>query len=84
MWGYNETNSSNNTPQEVDIDQVYMPFAIDAILIIYNIMHLDDKEQELYINQEDINNLYTKNDIILFDDLFRTENGKTISEGGES
>ncbi len=59
-WGYDETNSSD----------FYMPFAIDAILIIYNTKGLANPEQEYYVTEEAMNRLYTVNDVVMFEEVF--------------
>lgn len=59
-WGYTSDNYT----------KVYRAFAIDAIIIIYNNKHLDNKDIELTTNKNMMNILYTNNNRIQFDDVF--------------
>lgn len=64
-WGYTIDNYSN----------VYKPFAIDAIIIIYNNQHLSEKDIILNTTQERMDKLYTSDDLLQFDEVFSMDGG---------
>ncbi len=65
-WGYDSVD-----------DLTYHPFAIDAILVIYNNEHLsnEDKQTSYNVTSEDLNNLYQSNEIVMWEDLFTKGGG---------